>query len=266
MVDILQSFEQASGRLSPLVLIGPGIAAVVIGLFVWLGGVGFRKWVLGIAGGLSGALAGFFVFGLNPLLTAAFAGIAAAAAAVFQRLFIAVLGGVLSFAIGFCVLARPYLGEAWVAVTPAKQSDALSWVQSARIMKSYAIEFDASVRQVYSEMPGYNRAILAAAAAAGAAGGFGFRRVASALCFAVSGTAFIFAGMILLLLQKGSAAISGIFHKPAFYAIVFLAMAAFGAVEQLIFCKQKKEESAKVGKDGKGGDESASVRRSWRTA
>jgi hypothetical protein len=85
MVDILQSFEQACGRLSPLVLIGPGIAALVIGLFVWLGGVGFRKWLLGIAGGLTGGLVGFFVFGLSPLLTAAFAGIAAAAAAVWQE-------------------------------------------------------------------------------------------------------------------------------------------------------------------------------------
>jgi hypothetical protein len=133
-------------------------------------------------------------------------------------------------------------------------------------MKSYAIEFDASARQVYSQMPGYKGAALAAVAAVGAAGGFWFRRVASALCFAVLGTAFIFAGMILLLLQKGSGAISGIFHKPPFYAIVFLAMAAFGAVEQLILCKQKKERAEKAGEDDKGGDESASARRSWRTA
>ena len=266
MVDTLQSFEQACGRLSPLVLIGPGIAAVVIGLFLWLGGVGFRKWLLGIAGGLTGALVGFFVFGLNPLLTAAFAGIAAAAAAAFQRLFIAVLGGVLSFAIGFCVLAGPYLGEAGAAATPAKQSDTLSWVQSARLMGSYAIEFDASAGQVYSQMPGYKGAALAAAAAAGAAGGFWFRRVASALCFAVSGAALVFAGMILLLLQKGSAPISCIFREPPFYGIVFGAMAAFGAVEQLIFCRQKKEETVKVGEGGKGGDEPPSVRRSWRTA
>jgi hypothetical protein len=164
------------------------------------------------------------------------------------------------------VLAGPYLGEAWIAVTPAKQGDTLSWAQSARLMGSYAIEFDASTKQVYSQMPGYKRAILAAVAAAGAAGGFWFRRVASALCFAVSGAALIFAGMILLLLQKGSAPISGIFERSAFYAIVFLAMAAFGAVEQLIFCKQKKEETVKVGEGGKGGDESPSVRKSWRTA
>ncbi|MBN2269558.1 MAG: hypothetical protein JXN61_03030 [Sedimentisphaerales bacterium] len=266
MVDTLQSFEQACGRLSPLVLIGPGIAALVIGLFVWLGGVGFRNWLLGIAGGLSGVLLGFFVFGLSPLLTAAFAGIAAAGAAAFQRLFIAVLAGVLSSAIGFCLLAGPYLGEAGAAATPAKQNDTLSWGQSARLMKSYSIEFDASVRLVYSQMPGYKRAILAAVAAAGAAGGFRFRRAASALCFAVLGTAFIFAGMILLLLQKGSGAISGIFHEPPFYAIVFTAMAAFGAVEQLIFCKQKKEESEKAEEGGKGGDESASAKGNWRTA
>ncbi len=253
--------------MSRLILIGPGVAVVVIGLFMWLGGVGFRKWLLAIAGGLSGALLGFFVFGLNSLLTAAFAGIAAvAAAAVFQRLFIAVLAAALSFAVGFCVLARPYLGDAWVAVRPAKQSDTLGWAQSARLMKSYAVELDASAGQAYSQMPGYKKAILAAVAAAGAAGGFWLRRAAPALCFALLGTALVFAGMILLLLQKGSPAITGILGKSSFYAIVFLAMAAFGAVEQLIFCKQKKNESVKVGRDGNGGDESPSARRSWRTA
>lgn len=266
MIDTLQSFEQASGQLSRVILVGPGVAAVVIGLFMWLGGVGFRKWLLGIAGGLTGALAGFFVFGLNPLLTAAFAGIAAAAAAIFQRLFIAVLAGALAFAVGFCVLARPYLGDTWIAVTPAKQSGTLSWAQSARLMKSYAVELNASAGQAYSQMPGYKKAILAAVAAAGAAGGFWLRRAAPALCFALLGTALIFAGMILLLLQKGSPAITGIFEKSSFYAIVFLAMTAFGTVEQLIFCKQKKNESVKVGQGGNGGDESPSARRSWRTA
>jgi len=40
-----------------LVLIGPGVAATLIGSFVRLSGVGYRKWLLAIAGGLSGAWA-----------------------------------------------------------------------------------------------------------------------------------------------------------------------------------------------------------------
>ncbi|MBA7660874.1 hypothetical protein ES703_68880 [subsurface metagenome] len=43
MLQILQDLESAIGGrvgLSPVVLLGPGLACVVIGLFIWLGGLG----------------------------------------------------------------------------------------------------------------------------------------------------------------------------------------------------------------------------------
>jgi len=80
------------------------------------------------------------------------------------------------------------------------------------------------------------------------------------------GTMFIFAGMILLLLYKGSAPISAIFHKAPVYATVFAAMAAFGAVVQLVFCRQGKRKSRRVEQPGKGGEESQPAERNWRTS
>ena len=43
MFEILQNFEQTVTRFDPIVLTGPGVATVIIGLFVWLGGLGFKK-------------------------------------------------------------------------------------------------------------------------------------------------------------------------------------------------------------------------------
>ncbi|GAG23662.1 unnamed protein product, partial [marine sediment metagenome] len=40
MFELLEHFEQVAVRFSPVVLIVPGLVAVLLGLFVWLGGLG----------------------------------------------------------------------------------------------------------------------------------------------------------------------------------------------------------------------------------
>ncbi len=77
----------------------------------------------------------------------------------------------------------------------------------------------------------------------------------------------VFAGMILLLLQRGSPAISSIFHKSPFYAAVFVGMAAFGICVQLIFSKQKKKGVSAKGKgSGEDNEASSSAKKGWRTS
>ena len=163
------------------------------------------------------------------------------------------------------MLARPYIGDAR-SVAPVENGETLSRAQSVRLMKTYATELGARVRQVCSQMPAYNWAILVGAAVAGLAGGFSFWRITSALSCATFGTMLIFAGMILLLLYKGSGPISSILQKSPFYAIVFGAMAAFGTVEQLIVCRQKNIEPAKGKESDKGAGELSSAKQSWRNA
>lgn len=66
MVEILKSFEQAAAWFRPIVLLLPGLLATALGLFVWLGGLGFRRVLLAVLGAVVGALGAFASLGPNP--------------------------------------------------------------------------------------------------------------------------------------------------------------------------------------------------------
>ena len=53
MLEIAQNFEQVAAEFRPVVLIGPGLAAVWVGLFVWLGGLGVRRVLLAVVGAIT---------------------------------------------------------------------------------------------------------------------------------------------------------------------------------------------------------------------
>ncbi len=250
MLEILQNFESAvSGptRLSGLVLIVPGLVAIIVGLFVWLGGLGFRKLLGGLVGAIIGAICGFFLISRHVITTAISSGVAALASIIFERLLIAVLLAALAAVLSFAVLVQPYIETAdAVAVNQSqiKSHDSTRSIQeSIETIKAYAVSFSKTVRNVCSQVPLYRWAIIAALTAIFFAAGFWLWRLASALCFSVLGTSLIFVGMILLLLYKGSKPITKIDNRSSFYAIVVIAMIIFGTFEQLLLCKLTKERS-----------------------
>jgi len=73
MLEFAWNFERTAAELAPIVLIGPGLAAVLVGLFVWLGGLGFRRVLVAVVGAVAGGVCGFFITGRN----IAFAGLLA---------------------------------------------------------------------------------------------------------------------------------------------------------------------------------------------
>jgi len=266
MLEVLLNFERAAGRLSPVVLLGPGVAAVLLGLFVWLGGLGLRKHLAAVAGTVSGGACGFFLIGRNALTAAALAAVAAVVAIIFERLFIAILAGLLAAVVAFVVLAALYLKDV-PGGAPAKpgaaQTPALSIRESIELMNTYVLDCSERVKQSCSRMPMYNWVIILAVAVVAIVAGVALWRFASALSCAVLGTTLIFAGMILLLMYKGSAPIGAISQKPPFYGTVFVTMAAFGTIEQLILCKRKKPKSKKTKKQNESGEKRG---QSWRTS
>ena len=88
MLEIALHFEQMATRLRPVILIGPGLACVTIGLFLWLGGLGFRKVLLIIVGAVSGGVGGFFVTGHNIVLAGISAALTVLIAILFEKTFI----------------------------------------------------------------------------------------------------------------------------------------------------------------------------------
>jgi uncharacterized membrane protein len=246
MLELLQNFEQAAGRLAPLVLIIPGIIMLLAGLFIWLGGLGLTRLLAAVTGLATGFICGFF-FIRRTLASAAFlATVLAAAALIFERIFFIILTTALAAALTFTVFAAPYLGnpKELSAAAPRQvmpQTPALSAAETTEVIKTYVVNLARETKQVRSQMPFYSWIIIPAVAAIALAIGLKSSRFVSALSCAFLGTILIFAAMVLLLLYKGSAPITGIYRKTAFYGGAFALMVTFGAIEQLLLFRREKK-------------------------
>ena len=273
MLQILQDLESAIGGtagLSPVVLLGPGLVCVIAGLFIWLGGLGFRKLLLPTAGAITGAVCGFFIIGQNLISVVFSAALAAGIATILDRLFIAILTAALAAVFAFVVLAGPYIENSQqAAIRPggmSAQGTAISVRESAEIMKAYIIDVGQRIKHAGLQMPVYHWAIIMVLALIFIVAGFSLWRLAMALCCSVLGTILIFAGMILLLLYKGAVPVSIICSKSSYYATAFIAMTAFGTIEQLLLCKHPKTHSGRQRRISKNKEGPDRTKESWRTS
>jgi len=239
MLEIAQYFEQVTAGFRPIVLIASGLAAVLVGLFIWLGGLGVRRVLLAVVGAITGGICGFFIIGRNIASALILAAGAAIIAIMFEKIFITILAAGLATVFGFAVLARPYIES--------------------------SADFSTEIKQACLQMPLYCWAIIVALAVIFILAGFFLWRLTSALCCATLGTFLIFAGMILLLLYKGAAPISSIYSRTPFYAAIFAAMTAFGTMEQLLLYQLAEEKLTRKKETNKGKKGPHETRMSWRT-
>jgi hypothetical protein len=268
MLKIFENIEHSAAWLSPLLLVGLGLIVVLIGLFIWLGGLGFKKLLIAVAGVVIGIVCGFVLIGLNVIAAAVLAAIFVFVAITFERVFITVLAAILTGVICFAVVAGPYVAQPKPAITfnhaPA-EGKTLGLRESIDRVEIYIGDSASGIRRTCSRMPFYTWLIIAVPVIISAAIAIYFWHFTSAVCCSVLGTIFVFAGMILLLLHKGSKPLSNIYERPFFYLSVFAAMVAFGTIEQLIICKSAKTESAANGKTGGGKTRPHRAWISWRT-
>jgi len=268
MLEILQNFEQVTARFAPLVLIAPGLAAIIVGLFIWLGGLGFRRLLVALMGAISGGICGFFLSSRNIISVTIAASLAALIAIIFERLFVTILLAASAAAFGFAILLGPYIQAAGPA-NPGKianQGSTVTISQSVEIVKAYAIDFTGRTKQACTQMPVYNWAIIAVLAVIVTVAGFWLWRLASALCCAALGALLIFVGMILLLLYKGSAPITKIADRTSFYAAIFIATAAFGTLEQLLLCRREERKARGEKRANRNKQGTEQTIQSWRTS
>jgi hypothetical protein len=201
------------------------------------------------------------------------AALAAGIATILERLFIAILTAALAAAFTFVVLVGPHIEYAQKAATvrPAEmstQGQAISVRESAEIMKAYIIDAGQTIKHAGLQMSVHHWAIIMVLALIFIVTGFCLWRLAMALCCSVLGTILIFAGMILLLLHKGSVPVSIICSKSSYYATAFIAMIAFGTIEQLLLCKHPKTHSGRKRRIGKSKnkEEPDRTKERWRTS
>jgi hypothetical protein len=265
MVEVLKSFEQVAVRFSPLVLVVPGLVLVALGLFVWLGGLGLRRVLFGLLGAAAGGIVASLAVTGNGMVVGVSAIVAAFLAAVFQRAFTALLLGLLSLAVSFVILAYPYLKE-YHGTSIAGQnpkSQRLTTRDSLRVAQAFSLDLKDAIRYAADRVTPSRWAIIAAATAGLLTLGALFRSLGGALSCAILGAMMIFAGLILLLVCKGSAPIMRIAGRPAFYGLVLAGMSTFGTLEQLTLCRRAEQQKPKA-KSGKSKSTKEESKRSWR--
>jgi hypothetical protein len=134
MSEIVRDFEQMAVRFDTTALVGLGVTAVLLGLFVWLGGMAFGRSLVAVIGAAGGGVCGFFMTGRNIMPAMVWAAAAVVIALVlwkmltggyfFWRLFSAVFcsasGTILVFA-GMTLLLL-YKGAAPAKSIAGKQS------------------------------------------------------------------------------------------------------------------------------------------------
>jgi hypothetical protein len=281
MLEIFKNFEQMTGRFSPSVLIASGIIIFLLGLCVWIAGHSLRKIIIFLAGLAGGVLVGLYVVGRNAFSALIAGGLAGLIALILEKVLVVLLAAAMAAAIAFTILTEPYFVQTQtVDAQNDTQSDtqndlsALSTITLREIpqeLKTFGLESGETIKQAGTNVPVYIWAIIAAVAALFLVCGMFLWRLASALFFSVTGTVVIFLGMILLLSYKGTEPISHISSNPFISAAIFFAMVGFGAIVQLLLCKdRKKEKVAEIkagGKKGKGKKDSEKVvEHDWRTS
>ncbi|MBA7660873.1 hypothetical protein ES703_68879 [subsurface metagenome] len=218
---------------------------------------------------ITGAVCGFFIIGQNLISVVFSAALAAGIATILDRLFIAILTAALAAVFAFVVLAGPYI-ENSQRTTPissgemSAQGTAISVRESVEKMKAYIIDAGQRIKHAGLQMSVHHWAIIMVLALIFIVAGFSLWRLAMALCCSTLGTILIFAGMILLLLHKGAVPVSTIRSKPSYYATAFIAMTAFGTIEQLLLCKHPKTHSGRKRRIGKNKEGPDRTEESWR--
>ena len=274
MLETIQNFESVvipAARDYPLYVIAPGSAAVVVGLFVWLGGLGFKRVLMAIAGSAGGFSMGYFAIGWGIIPSAVSAGVLALIAAIFDRVFIALLAALLVAGIGFAVLVGPRISteNAQPATTEQQpgqgeleaQGATESSDESMEKLEAHLFDVGGQVKSACSEVPVYQWLIVALLAVIVLVVGFLLRRLAGATYFSVLGTLFIAVGLVVLLLFKGATPLSRVGNRPLMYAGIVAGMVAFGAVEQLLFCRGGILKPSKTPKTDDFDDEAGRKRR-----
>jgi hypothetical protein len=205
MTNLLWTFQNRITHLQPSLLLTLGVVTIAAGLFVWLGGLGFKKIVFVVIGVFFGAFCTLFSSGTNLFLAAAIIGICAMLALTLQETFLVLVASAFAAVIGYFLLIRPYFRPS---------SDIMS-----------------VIRQLTIGVPYYNWPIMLALTA------IPFAAVswpgASALFSSAAGTTLILAGTIMALLNFDYPAVDYMTTRQDIYIAIIALATILGTIAQL---------------------------------
>ncbi len=251
MMNLLLTFQNRVTHLQPALLLTLAAVTIASGLFILLGGLGFKKAMFVLTGLFVGAFCTLFSSGTNLFLAAAIMGIFALTAFKLEETFLVLTASAIAVVIGYFLLIRPYFRPS---------SDIL-----------------AVIRELTIGVPYYNWPLLLALAVLPFA--IISWRSAPAIFTSAAGAILVLAGTVMALLNFGYPAVGYITtQQGVFFAALALATIA-GAIIQLwllpeinvrfaVARKAAKTAQIKVEKvkAGKGDAAETPKNTTWRTA
>ena len=237
--EILLRFEQSAYRFDPSILVWPGLIMAAAGLLLWLAGLKMAKVCAVIVGAVAGAAIGY-AFAPTARLAGMFFGatVAAVGAFIFEKLIIIFLGSLIIGVLVFAVLISGHLDKMDMSAFPVAghDTDKLGQSQSFTLLGEIVNFLWSDMSRIFD---GVNKILLVPPVVLVILlwiVGFIISRFVSALACSTVGATLIFAGMIFLLLYKGSGPLSYIYQRSWFFLLVFAAMAIGGTIIQLMLC------------------------------
>ena len=280
MQELLLKLQEAAFQMEPQSLWIPGCIAVVLGLFLWLGGTRYSSFVIGILGASFGACCGILIshwFSTPQTLSVVIsAAVVAIIAVILQRMVIAVLAMVI-FAV---TCGSTYMGFQisdinWQKVDETKNS-ALNYVnpqtnddsgtsslQTARDpftgniydqMESPPVQESeegntafGEIKNILTKTASNNTFMLILWIVLGALIGlilaYFLKKVIMAFCCSTVGTTGILLGVIAIVLAKQTPVVDTLTDRPNLSPTVFGVMVVMGLISQLLFAKKPKPET-----------------------
>ncbi|MBW8014815.1 MAG: hypothetical protein FVQ82_01390 [Planctomycetes bacterium] len=249
MFHALYKIELLSVSLSFGAMIAVGIVLIAAGLCVWLGGM---RWHF-LSAVLSGAFAGLVCvcftpeqFQMKAFCIAAVAG--ALLVMVFRKRSLVFVAALIVVFSGLFISALPGMNASsdWDMPSLPELAEGVEKFAAADTFSSLAdvlFFMCGMVGKHIIELSAGSIIISSAAGLAVLSSGIFFARIVSGVGSSMLGTFFVFAGMIVLLLQKGSMPFSGIYQKPIFFQTIIICMIIFGSMSGLLLCPKRRCKS-----------------------
>lgn len=277
MIEFLLRVEEACLQLATWHLVVPGICLIVLGLFLWLGGVRYAFLVAGLFGAALGGLLGLLAsrwFGLEmSLAVAGGAVIMTILSLLLQNLVVIGLAIVLFSAVGgfsYLAYSLDQKGASGSADSSLRDSlpsvsdvEALVRHESESLRETSGSEEDSTasegvrklirIRDEISELASTNRTMVIVCAVGGAflglLLGYFLKKLMMAISCSIIGSSGAILGMGMLLLAKGSPVISTLQERPKLLPTLFIVMLIIGCMAQLILAGAKKMETTTEDED-----------------
>lgn len=246
MLEVLYNFERLGGQLSGRLLVAGGVFCLVVGLWVWLGGLRWSAIVAGIAAGAAGCACAMAATNRQTVAIASMAVVAGGFGMFFDKKTLALAGAMLTAVIATILLAGPLPDDKTkpvyveMATTPAPGQQ-LSVRDSIKVVGDHALLLSNIIVQTVRNASARDLSISITAGAAVLITGLLFSRLVAALTCSATGLVLMLTAMTLLLMYKGAQPITFVRERVPLYHIAMLAIVAFGTVAQLLLSPHKRE-------------------------